>query len=83
MKFVKIQQKTSAPNHPTEPLTQEVVINTAQVKRVFEKGGEIVLDMGGGQHHTIRTMFTTIEHAADYLNRSDKVTVDEQQIITG
>ena len=73
MKFVKIQQKTGAPSLEV-PITQEAVINTAQVKRVFEKSGEIVLDMGDGQH-TIRTLFTTIEHAADYLNRSDKVSV--------
>ena len=71
MKFVKIQQKTGAPSLEV-PITQEVVINTAQVKRVIDKGGEIVLDMG---NRDIRTLFTTIEHAADYLNRSDKVSI--------
>jgi len=73
MKFVKIEEKTSAPNLEP-PLTQEVVINTAQVNRVIEHAGEIVLDMGKGTN-VIRTLFTSIEHAADYLNRSDTVSV--------
>ncbi len=71
MKFVKIQEKTGAPSLEP-PMTQEVVINTAQVKRVIEHAGEIVLDMGKGTN-AIRTLFTSIEHAADYLNRADKV----------
>ena len=54
-----------------------VLVNTSNVCSIYEDAGTVLIRMACG--HAIATKFTDVEHAADYLNRSGSISVNNTQ----